>query len=328
MLLTNFFFFSLTCMYFIGVCLSMLVPYRYAAAFADKNPVYSVKPERYAISVKQYLRYFYFLGMIYCGCGDRWTDAVKSFNICITAPSQIVSAITVAAYKKCLFVSLLRDNKKVKLSECTSAAVSRFISSTSDFGLKEYHKLVDAFLSDEVSKYSELMTDHSELLTSDGNYGLAQQVLDEFQPKRVRKLARVYEVISLSKLADKLSLPGREREAERLIMRMVSNDRLSAFIDQEEGTVHFFTGQDTDQITEDDALELTSRTTQCIELAKRMKELDIALSTTAKYQGKIMKQSDVKASGSNLASGGDERTSGAIGGADDEIFEARGAASL
>eukprot|EP00816_Leptocylindrus_hargravesii_P010672 CAMPEP_0196807066 /NCGR_PEP_ID=MMETSP1362-20130617/7008_1 /TAXON_ID=163516 /ORGANISM="Leptocylindrus danicus, Strain CCMP1856" /LENGTH=479 /DNA_ID=CAMNT_0042180823 /DNA_START=5 /DNA_END=1444 /DNA_ORIENTATION=+ len=300
--------------------------YRYAAAFADKNPVYSVKPDRHAISVEQYLRYFYLLGMIYCGCGDRWADAVKSFNICITAPSQLVSAITLAAYKKCMFASLLHDNKKIKLPESTSAAVSRFISSTSDFGLKEYHKLVDAFVSDDVTKYSEFMTSQSELLTSDGNFGLAQQVLDEFQPKMVRKLAHVYEIISLSKLASKLNLSGGEREAERLIMRMISKNGLSASIDQLEGNVAFYTGNGMDEITEDAALELSSRTAQCIELARRMKELDIALSTTAKYQSKIMKQSETKASGSNLASSGDERSSVAVGGGDAEILEGGGAA--
>lgn len=85
---------------------------------APANPVIP------GVTTETYLRYFYYLGMIRVGCDDL-EGAVAAFSVCLTVPSQAVSAITIAARKKMILCRCL-------LSDPTSPSDLAAVSGHSD----------------------------------------------------------------------------------------------------------------------------------------------------------------------------------------------------
>ena len=105
-------------------CCLLASQYRYASKFVKANPVLALpSPNMKRNSSKHnhdllfpappinrtsenYLRYFYYLGMIHLGCDD-YNSAISAFHVCLTAPSQIISSITIAARKKMMLAHCL-----------------------------------------------------------------------------------------------------------------------------------------------------------------------------------------------------------------------------
>lgn len=86
------------------------------------------------ISVRNVLRYFYLRGVIHLGC-QHLPQAVRCFRTCLTIPSECVSAIAVAAWKKLVLIQCLLqshlpvDQTTVKsLPGPTPNCLSRFIN--------------------------------------------------------------------------------------------------------------------------------------------------------------------------------------------------------
>lgn len=59
------------------------------------------------LSVRHILRYFLLRGMIHIGCND-WTMAVRCFWTCLSVPSEVVSSLAIAAWKKLVLVQCLQ----------------------------------------------------------------------------------------------------------------------------------------------------------------------------------------------------------------------------
>ena len=273
-----------------------------------------------------FLRYFYLVGVVFCGC-ERWSDAVNSFKICITISSQSVSAIVIAAYKKLIFASLMSVSAKPILPQCTSTVVTRCLTTSTSLtttsqeslscGIKAYNEIADAFLSNDIPKLSTKINQYTKLLIGDGNRGLAGQLLDQVRPNIVRSIASVYETISLSKMAKKLDLTS-EADVEMILLKMISqgtinseNFDLRLKIDQENSYVHFnVKGSEHNNSLKLDEMatgamvdKIVSYTRQCVRMAERVRNLDISLSTSAKFQSKTYpKQKQNKTSNTESSS--------------------------
>ena len=88
------------------------------------------------VSVESYLRYYYNLGVVYMA-NDKYLEAIGAFKVCMTIPSSITSAITIAARKKMVLASclllewneeedmLLKAGGRNKLNTFSSAEVSK-----------------------------------------------------------------------------------------------------------------------------------------------------------------------------------------------------------
>ena len=317
--------------------------YAYACDFTDRHPIYRV-PSRSYLNAEQYLRYFYLLGLVRLGC-QRYRDAIAAFQICITMPSQAISAISIAARKKellakCLILDQYHNQQqkidvhdgqadpKMNLSnqsyilsipQCASPVVLKFfadadaaplqkseqdaaVTTVQDefFGIQQYNQLVTSFQHADISYFNTIKDKMKNILTFDGNVGLVNQVHDQLIPRKLTKLAQVYESISLEKLATKLGFSN-SQEAESLIITMSSqrNKLFSAKIDQEEGIVYF--QQYDDDSSDNCQQDLTKNIHQCIELADRIRNLDVSLATSKRYQALIMKDSAAASSSSSIA---------------------------
>lgn len=166
-------------------------------------------------------------------------------------------------------------------------------------GVSYYYTLVEHFYQDDDLRYDQHTNDMADLLQQDGNYGIARQVGNELTTsKKILLLSRLYDAIPLPKLAKKLGLESSE-EAERHVMRCQRGQ-----IDEEEGVVYFDNNDDDHHQQQAITKGLTTRITDCIELAERIKKMDIALSTSPKYCLTLQRNS----------SGGDTSSGVGVGG--------------
>ncbi|KAA0202632.1 hypothetical protein HAZT_HAZT011244 [Hyalella azteca] len=80
-----------------------------AVALLDQQ-IMDVAKESEGVTVKQFLLYHYYGGMVYTAV-KRYGRAHHFFKICISTPALAVSHIMMEAYKKYIIVSLLIDGK-------------------------------------------------------------------------------------------------------------------------------------------------------------------------------------------------------------------------
>jgi hypothetical protein len=70
-----------------------------------ESPLFEIKKET-GIEPVDYLQYYYYGGMVYCGL-KKFAKALEFFQMALTCPSKVLSAIQVEAYKKYVCCSLI-----------------------------------------------------------------------------------------------------------------------------------------------------------------------------------------------------------------------------
>jgi len=166
-----------------------------------------------------------------------------------------------------------------------------------------YRELVNEFIDGNYERFDKIKRIMEPVFKFDGNWGLVNQVQDLMMlPQKLKRVVALYEEIPLSKLAKKLHLSN-ANEAEAFIRKKLieqetillncRNGRenrpyLRAIIDQEEGVVRFpLKGSSSSVASEvqNGQQDLSTRIEQCMKLTERMKDLDLMLSTSHKYNG-------------------------------------------
>lgn len=189
-------------------------------------------------------------------------------------------------------------------------------SKTSHLG--SYHDLVSTYITGNASHYAKLLTEMTELLHVDGNWGLAKQLEGRLAYRAVRKVASIYSVVGEGVLENKMqevssALSGSgasgevvgKRGLEDLLIGMAATDAKDALlsdpfvvkIDQSTGMVSFLDYDEDNESSDDDScmdVDLSQRLQSCIALAERVRDLDITLTTSPKYQSAVMKEMMMK----------------------------------
>jgi hypothetical protein len=178
------------------------------------------------------------------------------------------------------------------------------------FQLGRYHELVSTYISGNANHYATLLTEMTGLLRADGNWGLAKRLEGRLVYRAVRQKASVYSVTrmgaleeTLQKVSSSLGSTGGEigtRRIEDLLMGMTAcdwDDPLVAdpFVAKMDHSTNMVSFQDEDPSNHKVANEklekdLSNRLASCFKLAERVRQLDIGLTTAAKYQQHAMKQ--------------------------------------
>ncbi|KAL3803162.1 hypothetical protein HJC23_003437 [Cyclotella cryptica] len=185
--------------------------------------------------------------------------------------------------------------------------------------LGRYHDLVSTYISGNASHYATLLLEMHDSLVEEENWELAKRLEGRLVYRAVRELASVYAVVGMDALERKVrekcgasvqELMGARRRVEDALMGMAGSDwedvlisdPFYAHMDQLTNIVGFVE-EDSDAIanqeTEEQWLEhdLSKRMESCIVLAERVRDLDIQLTTSTKYQHQIAKW-EVKADAS------------------------------
>mmetsp|Transcript_65713 Transcript_65713/g.189458 ORF Transcript_65713/g.189458 Transcript_65713/m.189458 type:complete len:478 (+) Transcript_65713:214-1647(+) len=142
-----------------------------------------------------------------------------------------------------------------------------------------YMEIVAAFYGGDKAKFMKLISDNTNTLKADGNWGLTEQCLTQLHNNRVRHISKMYSVVSMSKAAEILELRGDNAQQEVATLLIQSGVPCEI---QEDGMIEFH------EPIEDHASNLDD-IADWIALLERVQRLDVNILTSARYQS-LMKQ--------------------------------------
>ncbi len=129
------------------------------------------------------------------------------------------------------------------------------------------------------------------LFEEDCNVGMIKQLVPIMRWRKLRSIAKIYSAIPLAKLAAKLSLSA--EDCVQFLLQVAlrqEKDGASKFratidftVDDERGVIYF------DEESESGELHLEGNIEKCMALAKRVKDLDVAMASSAKFQVNALK---------------------------------------
>jgi len=212
-----------------------------ALQFLDTD-INQINKENGQFDAQYLLLYYYYGGCIYTAL-KRFERALYMFEIAVTCPTAAVSHIMLEAYKKYQLVGLLVHGDKPKsfkdnlsLPKYTSPIVGKFLKPL----CSSYHELVTAYHSNNSTELRTVVTKYTELINTDNNMGLVQQVVASQTRTNIRRLTQTFITMSLTDLANRVGLTS-PQEVERELVGMIEAGTIHATISQQDGMVRFDT---------------------------------------------------------------------------------------
>lgn len=230
---------------------------------------------------KYFLLYYYYGGMVYLAM-KKYEEAYFFFQVCVTTPALAVSHIMLEAYKKYVLVSLYIHEKIVTLPKYTSNVVSRFLKPMS----APYGELAESFSTHDPDQLRAIANKHQGVFQADNNVGMVKQVIASLSRKRIQKLTKTFLTLSLADMATRVKLRD-AKEAEAYLLEMIEDGTIFATIDQQAGMVSFH--DDPERYNTPMMLKkIDSDMHRCIQLNRRLEEMDADLQMDRKYVQRVM----------------------------------------
>jgi len=230
---------------------------------------------------KYFLLYYYYGGMVYLAM-KKYEEAFFFFQVCVTTPALAVSHIMLEAYKKYVLVSLYIHEKIVTLPKYTSNVVSRFLKPMS----APYGDLAESFSTHDPDQLRAIANKHQSVFQADNNVGMVKQVIASLSRKRIQKLTKTFLTLSLADMATRVKLRD-AKEAEVYLLEMIEDGTIFATIDQQAGMVSFH--DDPERYNTPMMLKkIDADMHRCIQLNRRLEEMDADLQMDRKYVQRVM----------------------------------------
>ncbi|XP_076656349.1 COP9 signalosome subunit 3 [Halictus rubicundus] len=234
---------------------------------------------------KYFLLYYYYGGIIYTAL-KNYDRALYFFEVCVTTPAVAVSYIMLEAYKKYILVSLIMHGKVLNLPRYTSQVVNRYMKPLS----QQYEELANAYQLNSCGEVRKVIFKYEHLFTRDHNTGLVKQVLSFLYKKNIQRLTKTFLTLSLSDVASRVQLAG-PHEAEKYILNMIEEGEIFATINKKDGMVVFH--DDPEKYNSPKMLaKLENLMAACMELDKRVLEMEEEVVLTPQYVRKMYGQND------------------------------------
>ena len=228
------------------------------------------------------LLYHYYAGMVEVGL-KRFRSAVDYFTLCFSAPTAVLNAIMVEAYKKCMLCTLIESGEQVRMPKYTAPSISRHVKS-----LTPYAEYVEEFGKRKLEGLRACLEKHGAAFERDHNLGLAKQCLQALIKLNIQRLTTTYLTLSLAHIAERVELSG-AAEAERYVTGMVSGGEISAAIDEAQGMVHFTERTETHN-SPGAIANMESNIAAAIELARKLSDMNSQLAADPHYLQRISSQ--------------------------------------
>jgi len=232
---------------------------------------------------------YHYCGGVALGALKRYRDAADFFEITVSSPAAVASAIQVEAYKKLSLVQLILYGKTSPPPKYTSSAVSRAFRNSSS--TQPYLKLINAVeMADRES--ARKLVKEVETFQTDNNMGLLQQVLDRLPWLAVKKLKETYMKLSLEEIGREIGLSAEWNDtkgARSLIVDMIAAGELSATI-HPDGTVSF--EEESAMLPQPSKLQIEGALFQAREAVETLAELDRSIGRSRDYIQKALHQRD------------------------------------
>jgi len=202
------------------------------ALYTLDTPVFEIKKEN-GIEPVDYLQYFYYGGMIYCGL-KKFTKALEFFQMALTCPSKVLSAIQVEAYKKYVCCCLITTGEVTPLpGKLTSQVVARNV-----IRLAGHYEAFARAYKLGVDVLVKSLSEHTEAFKKDRNYGLIKQSIEAHIRRNITRLTATYVTLSLADITRECNLKS-VKDCEKILLGMIEDGTLYAQINQKDGMVIF-----------------------------------------------------------------------------------------
>lgn len=257
--------------------------YSAAAPLLVEYPV-AVDPKATHVTATDVLLYCYYGGMVLTGL-RQYVRAQNLYLAAITAPTQVLNAITVACLKKYTLVSLIVSGKVEALPNYVSPPVLRALKGECA-PYSELARLVSAGTdAAATAQLTEFAIGRHEIWRADGNAGLVQLVISSKFCRGVKSLTETYSTLSTTRMADLVGLPDAASVQEQ-ILRMVDSGNLHACIDERQGIVSFL--EDPEGFSSKDSwARLDGLIQRCMEVSSAVAEADHAVSCDKTFLNKM-----------------------------------------
>jgi len=209
------------------------------------------------ISVKSYLSFHYYGGLIYALL-KQYDNSLYFLEQAITIPAVSVSQVMVEAYKKFMLISLAYKGKVAKLPEYTSTVMLAYVKQS----MKCYFELAEAFEEYNILKVEQVCFQNENTFQQDKNLGLIKQLKACITKKKILQLTKAFSTVPLSDIIDRAQLSCTLPELEDIITKMIKEKEINGNIDQENKMMIFQDEPDSNEETEDQIKTLVSMNSQ------------------------------------------------------------------
>lgn len=264
-----------------------------AMEILDQNLV-EIHSQSHLVTCVDFLGYAYYGGLLYLG-EKRYQDALDFFQLVITAPAVSLSAFVIEAYKKLLLVTLITKGEKVLLPKYTPFVVVRHVESH----CVAYTDLVNAFVvTKSFAAVQDVVRDHHELFAQEKNLGLVKQVEQAFRQRKVLLLKHTYATIELAHIATAAGMVSSDAVAtEKMLLGLIHSNQMDAVIDKQKAMVRFVLENNENSVCRDDGqseatLKLQKEMEKLVMVASQLRNMDVELVTSAKFQSRWQKDKD------------------------------------
>ncbi|GAQ87206.1 COP9 signalosome subunit CSN3 [Klebsormidium nitens] len=242
--------------------------------------IFEVDAKKTGIAPRDFLLYCYYGGMVYIGM-KRFKKALELLGHAISAPAQVLNAITLEAYKKFVVVHLLVDGQLPTFQKYTPTIVQKLLKSNS----QPYIDLGNAYATRSVGDLKKCIQTNENVYKTDTNLGLVKQLIPSLYKRNIQRLTQTYLTLSLKDIAEAVELEG-PKEAELHVLRMIEEGEIFAEINQKDGMVSF--REDPEEYNSVEMVnQLDAEMQGMIKLAKKVAAIDEQVSTDKAYLGKI-----------------------------------------
>jgi len=238
---------------------------------------------------------YHYLGGVALAALKRWSEAEEFFEICMTSPGTVPSALQLEALKKWKLVQLISKGTASNPPKYIHPNLPRLFKAT------PYHTLTNAY-PHNVEQLRSIFDKEKQLFANERNLGLITQALDRAPRWSLKKLTATYLTLGLADIGRAVKINS-EDEVRELILSMIESKDISAKISAD-GTVTFFdpppqfTKQEVDRVLR-----------EVQDQAEMLQALDLDVGRSKEFLSKAVRNRD------DFSSGGDEEIYGMLGNA-------------
>ncbi|KAG8737901.1 hypothetical protein FRC10_007548 [Ceratobasidium sp. 414] len=242
--------------------------------------IYGLAERNQAISDVHYtdnLQYHYLGGCIYAGL-KRFKDAEDFFELTVTAPATVASAVQIEAYKKLTLIQLILYGEARNPPRYISGVVTRmYKTQTTYLNLAKNYGIVNPH---------EMPAGDAETFSRDNNLGLLKQALARIPFWAVHKLTKTYVSLSLAEIGQAIKIAD-EGTVRILLQTMISTGEIFATISPS-GIVRFEDAPIPAMTAAEGERALGLARTQCLKLI----ELDKQVARSKSYLTAALRERD------------------------------------
>ncbi|KAF5349126.1 hypothetical protein D9756_009493 [Leucocoprinus leucothites] len=243
---------------------------------------------------------YHYAGGIALAALKMWAKAEEFFEICVTSPGMVPSAIQLEALKKMRLVQLISRGKTEPLPKYALSNLTRLFKNS------PYNAFVNAYPHD-VDALKDIAKKARPVFAAEKNIGLINQAIERAPRWALKRLIGTYVTLNLTDIARQVKLDS-EDQVRDMLLNMIESNEISARISAN-GTVTFSDPPPTFSQAQVDNL-LRSVQNQ----AGFLTRLDMDLGKSREYLAKAVKLRDESRGAEEMlygSGGGGEEGSGA-----------------